>query len=123
MIKDSIECGHTIFFHVRVVSGQEGISCGKLYFLKKEYEEAIKASASKSLFLKQLVNGRLSENEKFLAISSPPVTVSASAQPSILASELPPQHHEVEFGLTHKANFPYTPSPKSKFLSPALGTQ
>ncbi len=29
----------------------------------------------------------------------------------------PPQHHEVEFGLTHKANSSYTPSPKKKFLS------
>jgi hypothetical protein len=48
MIKDSIECGHTIFFHVRAVSGQEGISCTKLYFLKKEYKEAIKSYASKS---------------------------------------------------------------------------
>ena len=48
MIKDSIECGHTIFFHVRVVSGQKGISYGKLYFLKKEYKEAIKSYASKS---------------------------------------------------------------------------
>jgi len=61
MIKDSIECGHTIFFHVRAVSGQEGISYGKLCFLKKEYKEAIKASASKTSFLKQRVNGRLSK--------------------------------------------------------------
>ena len=28
------------------------------------------------------------------------------------ASELPPQHHEVQFGLTHKVNFSYTPSEK-----------
>ena len=26
-------------------------------------------------------------------------------QPSVSASQLPPQHHEFEFGLTHKANF------------------
>ena len=38
-------------------------------------------------------------------------------QPSISASELPSQHHEAEFNLTHKANFSYTPSPKSEFLS------
>jgi hypothetical protein len=36
---------------------------------------------------------------------------------SISASELPPQHHDVEFGLAHKINFSYTPSPKSDFLS------
>ena len=35
----------------------------------------------------------------------------------LLASELPAQHPEVKFRLTHKANFPYAPSQKSKFLS------
>jgi hypothetical protein len=38
-------------------------------------------------------------------------------QIAILASELPPQHHVVEFGLTHKVNFSYTFSAKSDFLS------
>jgi hypothetical protein len=37
--------------------------------------------------------------------------------PSILARKSPPQHHEVEFALTHTANFFDTLSPKSEFLS------
>jgi hypothetical protein len=35
-----------------------------------------------------------------------------------LASELPPQRHEIEFVLTHKANFSYIPFTKIKRLSP-----
>ena len=42
-------------------------------------------------------------------------------QPSISASELLPQHHGVDFGLTHKVNFSYIPSPKSDFLSNIIG--
>ncbi len=38
----------------------------------------------------------------------------------ILAQKSPPQHHEVEFGLTYKANSSYTPSQKKKFLSTPL---
>jgi hypothetical protein len=45
-----------------------------------------------------------------------PPTIPAD-KPSISASELPPQHHEVEIGLTHKVNFSYTHFPKSDFLS------
>jgi len=57
-----------------------------------------------------------------LARSSAWVTVLASAPfltpvPSISASELPPQHHEVEFSLTHKINFLILPTQKRKFLS------
>jgi hypothetical protein len=46
-----------------------------------------------------------------------PSLAQAWSQPSISASELPPQHHEVEFGLTHKGNVSDTPAPKSDFLS------
>ncbi len=38
-------------------------------------------------------------------------------QSSISASELPPQHHEVEFSLTHKINFLILLTHKRKFLS------
>ena len=68
MIKDSTECGHTIFFHVRVVSGLEEISCGKLYSQKKGYKEAIKLCANKSLVLKQLVNGGFFENKNLVGV-------------------------------------------------------
>ena len=34
MMKDSIECGLTIFFPVQAVSGSEGINCGRLCFQK-----------------------------------------------------------------------------------------
>ncbi len=37
-------------------------------------------------------------------------------RPSFSPHELPPQHHEVNFALTHKANFAYTFSPKWDFL-------
>jgi hypothetical protein len=43
--------------------------------------------------------------------------VPSTLQPEILAYKLFPQHHEIDFGLTHKANFSYTPYPKSEFLS------
>ena len=33
---------------------------------------------------------------------------------SILASQLPPQHHDVKFNLTHKINFPIIPAQKRK---------
>jgi len=34
-----------------------------------------------------------------------------------LAHQFLPQHHAVGFGLTHKARFSYSPSPKRDFLS------
>ena len=37
-------------------------------------------------------------------------------RPPFSPHELPPQHHEVNFALTHKANFAYTFSPKWDFL-------
>jgi hypothetical protein len=36
--------------------------------------------------------------------------------PPFFAHELHPQHHEVEFGLTHKANFSYTLHTKKEVL-------
>jgi len=41
-----------------------------------------------------------------------PSTIPAD-KPSVSASELPPQHHEVEYGLTHKVNPSYTHSRKA----------
>jgi hypothetical protein len=41
----------------------------------------------------------------------------STCQPEILASKLPPQHHKIDSGLTHKADLPYITPQKGEFLS------
>ncbi len=36
MMRGFTVCGPIVFFHVRAVSGQEGISCGRLCFRKRD---------------------------------------------------------------------------------------
>jgi hypothetical protein len=37
----------------------------------------------------------------------------STAEAEVVASKLPPQHHEIAFGLTQKGNFSYSPAPKT----------
>ena len=56
MTNDSTECGPIIFFPVQVVSGPEGINCGRLCFQKRGQKEAIRASVSE--YIKRDVGGQ-----------------------------------------------------------------